>query len=223
MIIHFTSSYEYLENILSSNSLKLFYSKEDFVVGKMKVSQAAHPMVCFSEYDKKELENKVITYGKYAIAFSVDWARNKKISPVIYVNKYSMAAKGIGTLLRARQNQKASGLSDKFRLPIMQLKSYLKNEQGYNSYFKTENFNFKTENEWRFVPEKNEIGNGLISQHKSRYLKNPDYYNNKLEKYPLKFRKTNIINIFVANEKELESIKVKYPELVEKVEISKWK
>lgn len=104
----------------------------------------------------------------------------------------------------------------------MQLKCYLKNEQGYNSYFKINGFVFKNENEWRFVPNKSEIGNGLISQHKSRYLKNPDYYNKKLNPYPLRFKRTSILKVYVENLTDKNSMISEYPELTNKVEISNW-
>lgn len=45
----------------------------------------------------------------------------------------------------------------------MELKCFIKNEQGYNSHFDVDDFDFKSENEWRFVPEKWEIGNNRCS------------------------------------------------------------
>lgn len=201
-IIHFTSSFANLKSILKSYSLRLFYSKEDFFLGNKKISSAAHPMVCFSEYKLANLSSKKISYGKYAICFSKEWARKNNISPVMYINKKSPAAKGLGRLLQARQNKLENSLPKELRLPIIQLKCFTKNEIGYNSYFGVSDFNFKAENEWRYVPDKKDIDNQLISQNKNKYLKNQKYYDDKLIPYPLKFLKDDIEVIYVSNKNE---------------------
>ena len=223
LIIHFTSSFENLTSIIKTASFRITYSKEDFKIGKLRISSAAHPMVCFSEQKIIELSNRVITYGKYGIGFTKEWARKKKLSPVIYISEYSMAAKGLAKLLRARQNQEKSNLPDSLRLPIMQLKCFTKNEKGYNSHLKINSFDFKQENEWRYIPEKKDIGNGLISQNKSRFLKNPDYYNNKLLKYPFRFNIKDIKVIFVENSNEIDKLVNRYKIERNKIRIFNWK
>ena len=208
LIVHFTSEFDALKSIIESSTLKICYSKEIFYVGESRVSSSAHPMVCFSEYSLNDLGNRTITYGKYGVAFTKKWAESKKMSPVIYIESSSQAAKGLGELLRARQNKLSSKLPDHLRLPIMQLKCFTKNAKGYNSGLDKSNFDFKTENEWRFVPTKKQIGGKLISQNLSKYLDNPQFYNKKLEYYPLKFNFTDIVTVFVENHSEkLELIK----------------
>jgi len=96
IIIHVTGSLEALKSILKSSSLRLSYSKENFCIGTQKISSAAHPMVCFCEYHIKELNSKTITYGKYGIAFSKAWALKKRISPVLYIDGKSLAARKNG-------------------------------------------------------------------------------------------------------------------------------
>lgn len=158
LIIHVTRKLETLKSILRSSSLRLSYSKEDFCIGTQKISSAAHPMVCFCAYNLEELQSKIITYGKYGIAFSTDWALQKRISPVLYIDGNSLAAKGLATLLKARQNKMDKNLPKHLRMPIMEIKSFTKNVRGYNSYLKEDNFNFQYENEWRYVPRKSDIG-----------------------------------------------------------------
>ena len=105
IIVHTTGSIENLKSILMSKSLKLSFSSEDFSFKKKVVSKAAHPMVCFSEYNPETINNQVITYGKYAIGFSKKWAREKNIGPVLYVSETSIAAKGMNELLKARRKK----------------------------------------------------------------------------------------------------------------------
>jgi hypothetical protein len=142
----------------------------------------------------------------------------------MYINDKSPAANGLGRLLQARRNKLQSDLPHYLRLPIIQLKCFTKNERGYNSHLNIKDFNFKEENEWRYVPEKKDIGNGLISQNKNKYLKNPKYYNNKLLPYPLRFKENDIEIIFVSNEAEkCKIIEILDEALHDRVNIYKWK
>ncbi len=223
LIIHATSTLEALKSILSSSSLRLSYSKEDFCIGTQKVSSAAHPMVCFCQHNLGELNTKTITYGRYGIAFSTDWALKKRISPVLYIDGNSLAAKGLATLLKARQNKMNSELPKNLRLPIMEIKCFTKNVRGYNSYLNKKNFDFKNENEWRYVPRRSDIGGNLISQNKSTYLKNPDRHNKKLLPYPLKFNAQDIEVVFVATKAEASQISSEFSIDSSKIKVSNWK
>ncbi len=222
LIIHATRKYETLKSILQTLSLRLSYSKEDFCIGAKKVSSAVHPMVCFCQHQLDELNNKKITYGKYGIAFSTDWALQNRISPVLYIDGKSLAAKGLATLLRARRN-KEKVIPKRLRLPIMEIKCFTKNVRGYNSYLKKDNFDFKNENEWRYVPRKSDIGGNLISQKQTTYLKNPDRYNKKLLSYPLKFKISDIKMIFVAKDSQIKKLSNDFSIDSDKIIVSTWK
>lgn len=223
LIIHVTKTIESLQSILRSSSLKLSYSSEDFCVGQKKISSAAHPMVCFCEYSIAEIDSKIITYGKYGISFSTSWALRKRISPVLYIDDNSLAAKGLGNLLRARQNNKKGVLPKHLRLPIMEIKCFTKNVRGLNSHLNEKNFNFKDENEWRYVPDKQSIGNNLISQNKTTYKKNKAKYNNKLLPYPFKFKLSDVEVFFVSNKNEIPIISKEFAIDIKKIRVSKWK
>jgi len=207
LIIHVTNNFGALKNILKTSSLKLSYCGEIFNMGNEKISSAAHPMVCFSEYGLNELKEQNITYGKYGLALTKEWARKNKLNPVLYVESTSQAAKGLSTLLRARQGKLPSvELPDALRLPIMQLKCFTKNVRGYNSFFEEENYDFSRENEWRYVPYPKEIEGNFISQHLSKYKKAPEKYNKRIEKYSLGFSAKDIKAIFVSSKVEIENI-----------------
>ena len=222
LIIHFTSTFKNLKNILSTSSLRLSYCKEDFLVGKRRVSSAAHPMVCFSEQNIIDLQKKRFTYGCYGLGFSKSWARKRKVSPVMYIPDNSQAAKGLGTLLVARRNNENNRLPKELKLAIMQLKCFTKNETGNNRHLKINNFDFKNENEWRFVPEKKDIGGGLISQKKSVFRRRPDYYNAKLLDFPFNFKHSDLEAIFVKSKKEIISIVDQFELDSEIIFISNW-
>lgn len=221
MIIHFTNKLENLISIISTKSFLLHYCGE--YIGDKKgrvVSQAAHPMVSFSEYKHNKLQYEIITYGNYGIAISKDWARKNGISPVSYVEKGSPAAKGLITLLKARQTDQ---LPKELRLPIIQLKCFTKHVIGYNSYVNDENFNFKSENEWRFVPTKKQINGNLISINLTAYNKKKDTYNEKIKSYSLRFSLRDIKYIYVENETEREKIVSLFGFSKSKVVLSTWK
>lgn len=223
LIIHATGTLAALKSILKANSFRLSYSKEDFCIGNKKISSAAHPMICFCEYSSKDIKNRIITYGRYGVAFSTKWALKKRISPVLYIDGNSLAAKGLGKLLRARQNHESTNLPNNLRLPIMEIKCFTKNVCGYNSYLNKPDFDFKSENEWRYVPRKSDIGGNLISLNKSSYLKRPDYHNRKIEPFPLKFKESDIETIFVSNSSEIYEIMSLLSIDEHKVQISEWK
>ena len=204
MLIHFTRQFESLVSILESNSFLVRYCGEYFGdhTGKV-ISKAAHPMVSFSEYSHEELSSKKVTYGGYGVALHKTWALKNQLSPVNYVEKNSPVAQGLISLLRARQRGK---LPSYLRLSVIQLKCFTKHVYGYNSHFGTDNFYFKAENEWRFVPSKKQIGGNRISENFSTYKKSEDKYNHRLEPYALKFCNKDIEYVYVQNEAEKEHL-----------------
>jgi len=220
-IIHITRDFNSLKNIIATRSLRLSYCKENFYANNRNISLAVHPMVCFSEYNIDEINSKKITYGRHAVGFSKKWARKNKIGPVLYVSQSSLAAKGMKTLLEARQGKCSSKLPSNLRLPIMELKCFIKNEQGHNRHYKKDNYDFKSENEWRYVPEKSKINGNLISQNQSVYMKDINGYNEKLLEFPLRFEIRDIEVLFVLNESEAE-LCLEYGVPRSTIRISKW-
>ena len=223
LIIHITKNFEFLKSILSSNSLKLFFSSEDFAfIGKV-ISKAAHPMISFSEYNLEDINSKIITYGNYGVGFTKEWAYRNNIGPVLYVGQSSVAAKGMKDLLIARRKTKNDKLPGRVRLAIMEVKTFIKNEKGLNSNLNQKDFDFKAENEWRYVPKKVEINNYLISQNQRTYIRNKDKHNKMLEKFPLKFKRDDLKVVFVSNQTEKDELIKKFDIKVDIIQIANWK
>ncbi|MBD2801632.1 hypothetical protein ID854_14550 [Xenorhabdus sp. M] len=221
MIIHFTDKFNNLKSIISSKSFLLNYCGEYFGDKKGNVvSRAAHPMVSFSDYSDNDLPSKTITYGSYGIALHKDWAKFNGLSPVNYIEKNSPAALGLIALLRSRQ---VGTLPKHLRLPVIQLKCFTKHVYGYNSYFNDKDFDFKSENEWRFVPTKKQIGGNRISVNLSIYSKKKTKYNEKIKLYSLKFSLGDIKYIYVKNELERQQLISDFSLSQRQVKIATWK
>lgn len=223
-IIHFTSSFKKLSNIILSNSLILSYCKEEFTIeNDLTVSKAVHPMVSFSEQNINNLKEKTITYGKYGLSFNNNWIVKNKIQPVIYIDKNSSVAKSLGTLLSYRRRKTKKNNHSLLRLPIITIKCFTKNAVGFNSHFEIPNFDFKSENEWRYVPTKPQIGGGYISETISTYESKKHIYNSKIEKHPLYFNPDDIKLIFVNSEEDKKNLIEQFKIETEKIKISEWK
>jgi hypothetical protein len=222
MLIHFTPKVENLLSILNKKSLILRYCGEEFSNKRGSISSnAAHPMVSFSEYEEDTLQNANVTYGNFGIAFNKQWAKDNNINPVIYIDNLSFAASGLESLLKARRNANIK-LPMAVRLAIIKIKCFTKNKIGYNSWNNDKEFEFYKENEWRFVPTKKQIGGNLISINYSAYNKNKEKYNNKIKSYPLTFDYKDIEFIYVDN-KNMDLVRQKFPLLVSKIKLKEWK
>ncbi len=183
------------------------------------ISRAAHPMVSFSDYSHEELSSKRITYGGYGVALHKAWAVENKLSPVNYVERNSPAAQGLISLLRARQRGR---LPSNLRLSVIQLKCFTKHVYGRNSHFCVDNFDFKAENEWRYVPSKSQIGGNKISENFSTYSKFRDKYNSRLKPYALKFTNPDIKYVYVQSEDEKEYLVQRLGIPSGKVKLATW-
>ena len=126
-------------------------------------------------------------------------------------------------MLKARQKHGKDAIPKKLRLPIMQVKCFTKHETGYNSYFDRNVFCFKSENEWRYVPTKKQIGGGYISLNHSTFLKNKEKYNSRLSSFPLRFTLSDIKAVYVQTNEQAMEIKRQFVPLVSKIELSNWK
>lgn len=220
-LIHITNSFSNINSILESKGLRLKYCKEEFCINYGKeISKSVHPMVCFSELNSSLLPNMQLTYGKYGIAFSENWVIKNNIQPVMYIEQNSPVAESIATLLKFRRKLPKG---HELRLPIITIKCFIKNTIGYNSYLDKNNFVFKQENEWRFVPQRSTIKT-FISESRSTYLRNEEKYNSRLLRFPLIFDLESDINcIYCETKAEVNTIKQKYQLSDDKVKLTPWK
>lgn len=222
-IIHFTKKYKTLKSILDESSFRLKYCRELFYLGENIASSAVHPMVSFSEQIIQTIDKKNITYGKFGIGLKKDWVKKSRLHRVLYIDNNSHVASALSALLKARRKGAKTELAPHVKLSIMIIKCFSKNTRGYNSYFNMNDFNFKSEKEWRFVPTKSEIGGNLISMTKRLYDKNTKEYNIKLKDFPLRFNISDIEYIFVETEKQRVEISDTFGIKNELIKISKWK
>jgi len=221
VLIHFTDTFEKLASIIQESHFRLKYCKEEFVITNDEtVSKNVHPMVSFSEQNLKELHTKEITYGKYGIALHSSWVVKNNIQPVMYIEKNSEVAKSLALLLKHRRSLPKG---NKLRTPIMTIRGFVKNTIGYNSYLDRQDFVFKTENEWRYFPTKNQIGNGFISESRNTFNRSQEQYNNRLLAYPLRFKHNEILKIFCDSENNLHELESKFPHLKNLFERAAWK
>jgi hypothetical protein len=221
--IHITSRFKDLVSILEEKALRLHYCKETFNLGSNPVSSAVHPMVSFSAYLFKNLKYKMITYGKYGIAFKDAWIKKHRIHQVIYLDRDGMLADSLATLLKFRRIRDESKLPDEVRSAVMLMKCFTKNSTGYNPALNIEDFAFHKENEWRYIPRKQDIGNGLLSQSKSVYKKKHKEYDQKLLKYPLRFNANDVSRVFVSNDREKQELSTRSLVDTKKIFIRPWK
>jgi Putative abortive phage resistance protein AbiGi, antitoxin len=221
-IIHFTRTFDTLKSILTDSSFRLFYCRKVLYLGDNIASSAVHPMVSFSEQIIKTINKKNITYGKFGIGLKQIWVIKNRLHPVLYFDKNSLVAKALTDLLKARRKNGKLELAPNVKLSIMTIKCFTKNAVGYNSFFDMTDFNFRAEKEWRYVPTKAQINNGLISQTKKIYDKKPDYYNDKLRNFPLKFQITDIEHIFVETEKQKNELITSFGIDTNLIKLSKW-
>ncbi|VEB04813.1 Protein of uncharacterised function (DUF2743) [Klebsiella pneumoniae] len=178
-------------------------------------------MVSFSEYEHNELHNKTVTYGGYGIALKKSWAVRNGLTPVNYIEKNSASCirsycfcYDPASLVRCRKA---------YAYLFIQLKCFTKHVYGYNSHFKEDDFFFKYENEWRFVPTIQQIGGGRISVDYSKYKKRESLYNNRVASYPLKFLRENVKYIYVQSAFERQEIIDRFGFSERQVVISTWK
>lgn len=221
-VIHFTKEFDTLKSILSESSFRLKYCREVFYLGENIASSAVHPMVSFSECLVKTIDKKNITYGKFGIGLKREWVTRKRLHPVLYMDNNSHIAEALANLLNARRKRAKIELAPRVRHSIMVIKCFTKNAHGYNSNSKINDFNFKAEKEWRYVPTKSQINDNLISQNKRLYDNRPSFYNNKLKDFPLKFKMTDIEYIFVETNRQRDEIWETFGIEKTAIKISKW-
>ncbi len=222
-LIHVTQPLCTIISILREQNLRLGYCKEEFCITNDKpISKSVHPMVSFTEQDITQLETAEITYGKYGIAFHPNWIIKKNIQPVMYVEQHSPVAHSLAKLLIYRRKLRKGNL---IKLPIMTTKCFVKNTIGYNRHGKgIHNFLFKQENEWRYVPRKEDIGNGYISETIKTYENNKKKYDDKILKHPLRFNlDEDVIYVYHEFETDKKEILDKFPQLENRLKITPWK
>lgn len=204
-IIHYTGSYKALAGILKEG-FRIKYCLENLKLYNEN-SNAAHPMISFCDIPLSDSRQHFSAYGKYGIGLSKNWAIEKGVNPVIYIDHNSLFAKSIEELILERR-KKDTNLTQKQSREILRIKSYAKNYCGPLKRKTVNNpiYRFYDEREWRLVPDTDVIGDSLFSVNSSAYKKNKNKYNNRISDYRVAFLPSDISYIIVKRTSDIPKI-----------------
>lgn len=205
-IIHYTDSLDIIKSILIEG-FRIKYCAEVLKLGENGSSQAAHPMVSFCDIPLSDSKQHFDTYGKYGIGLSKQWAVEKGINPVLYIDRNSLIADSIYELIKERRNDN-SNLTKKQKREILQIKSYAKNYSGplKRKNVNAKNYKFYDEREWRLIPDSNTINNEKFSVSLKYYKKNKSKYNDRIADCRLTFESADISYIIVKETSEIHDM-----------------
>ncbi|MDE5607819.1 MAG: hypothetical protein K2I64_02660 [Muribaculaceae bacterium] len=215
VIFHYTNSLEVLKLILREG-FKLNYCLEKLQLG-VGYTTMAHPIVCFCDIPISQSKKHIAHYGKYGIGLSKEWAFNKRINPIMYVDRRSLIADLLHKLLKLGASSKKTatmgGRKKIQRMPLNSntaiMKCCMKNYSGVSK--EDSDYRFYDEREWRFIPDKEKDldfirCNANISVSLDDYENYKDELNNKISDYRLKFGPDDIKYIIVQTKDELTAI-----------------
>jgi hypothetical protein len=206
-IIHYTKSFEILSLILREG-FRIKYCAEVLKFGKTKNSRAAHPMISFCDIPLSDSSQHFDAYGKYGLGLTKEWAVRNGVNPVLYIDKDSLIAESIYSLINERRRSDTN-LTAEQRREILQIKSYAKNYKGTlirNGKPDIMNYVFYNEREWRLIPPKDKINNSLFSINLKNYDKDKEKYNNKLDNCRYTFDIQDISYIIVEKTDEIPAM-----------------
>lgn len=205
-LFHFTSK-QGLKGILKDN-FKVKYCLEE-IDNEEKPVEVAIPMVSFCDIKISEITDHIEKYGSYGIGLSKEWAFEKNLNPVIYMNSKSSLCSNLLSSIRRIRTVDEVDLSD--YLNLSNLIRYTKIYEGeLNRKGETiENYRFADEREWRFVPEIDTVESKF-----SAWLVKDQYNtenkkriaNSKLKDERLSFNANQILYIIVKKESEINDI-----------------
>ena len=162
-LFHFTNSKEILINIIK-NGFYPRYSIENYSFSDYNLSFAI-PMVCFCDIPLSKTIEHSMEYGQFAIGMSKEWAMQKGVTPVFYIQQDSLILNKL---------QKAFDLSYTSFLEKFQKRLFLSKEEQVNLTEIVKDLNcvfhntkpiigistkngkekkFYDEKEWRFYPD----------------------------------------------------------------------
>lgn len=202
-LFHLTSK-NGLKGILKDN-FKIKYCLEK-LNHKTKPVEIAIPMVSFCDIKISEIIEHIEKYGYYGIGLSKEWAVDKGLNPVIYLNSSSEFSNNLISNMRELFEDTTSPL--KKRISNADVLRYSKVYEGpLTRKGKTiDKYRFADEREWRYVPP--------ITPNHLAWLTLPQYdtpakkrlANDSLNEERLYFNANQILYIIVKEEKEIDEI-----------------
>lgn len=202
-LFHLTSK-QGLKGILADN-FKIKYCLEK-LNHKTKPVEIAIPMVSFCDIKISEIVEHIEKYGHYGIGLSKEWAVEKGLNPVIYLNSSSDFASKLIDNLRETSND--LNLTRDKRVNNADIIRYSKVYEGplMRKGKTIEKYRFADEREWRYVPPFNEnflawVGNNQYDTNAKKRTAN-----SKLNAERLYFNANQILYVIVKDESEIEEI-----------------
>lgn len=202
-LFHFTSK-NGLKGILKDN-FKLKYCFET-ISHVDKPIEIAIPMVSFCDIKISQIKEHIEKYGYYGIGLSKDWAMEKGLNPVIYLNSSSDFSVGIiGVIKDIVKNKK---LTIEERMNLVNFLRYSKIYEGdlVRKGKVINKYRFADEREWRYVPQKKTNHLAWLAKNQYDTQEKKDTQNRTLLNEKLYFNANQILYLVVKKEKEIAEI-----------------
>lgn len=200
-LIHFTNDKEALIGILHEE-FKVRYCMENIETTAGPFNFAI-PMVSFCDIPMSAMKDHIKKYGSYGIGLTLTWGQERKLNPVLYVDKNS----AIG----ADYRQAFSAIVKSKRIPdlsetesqLVNLVRYMKNYEAdlTRAGITIANYRFADEKEWRYVPRKDEAHMVIMGSLVTHDVKKQ--FNKKIENLRLGFEPKDIKYIIVKEEADI--------------------
>jgi len=212
-LFHFTDK-ESLYDILNHN-FKVSYAREK-IIGPNNYREFAVPMVSFCDLKLSELKH-FMSYGKFGIGLTKDWANRNGLSPVMYINRHCQlmdnlisGISGVYMHLGLVDNSTQFNSLNKSYLNIMNTYRYIKNYDGElwrHGKLENDNYRFADEREWRFVPDLNTVGIApFVGISNIKTKKQKEEYNAKVSHIRLTFSPDDIKYLVVEKDEDITEL-----------------
>jgi len=209
-LFHFTNK-KYLYGLLNDN-FKVSYAREK-IIGPSNSREFAVPMVSFCDLKLSELKY-FLSYGKFGLGLSKEWANRNGLTPVLYINRHSglmdnliSGINGVYSHLNSINNSSRFDKLNMSLLNIMNTYRYIKNYEGElwrHEVLENENYRFADEREWRYVPNLDTPGVApFVSITNIKTKKQKEEYNSTLNHIRLEFTPDDIKYLVVESESDI--------------------
>lgn len=212
-LFHFTEK-EWLYEILRT-TFRVSYAREK-IIGPTNSREFAVPMVSFCDLKLSELKS-FLSYGKFGIGLTKDWANRNGLTPVMYVNRHCDlmdrmigGIAGIYSHLGLVDNMAQFTSLNTAYLNVMNTYRYIKNYEGElwrNGKLEADNYRFADEREWRFVPNLDTEGvPPFVGISKIRTKQQKREYNEKVSHIRLRFEPDDIKYLIVESDTDISEL-----------------
>lgn len=159
-LFNFCSKLEYLEQPIKTKMLSARYCEENIEYLNLgEIKRIAFPMKCFCDINMHKLEDHLLWYGYYGLAFKKEWGMKNGIQPVQYVNPDSELIKDFSkSFIKAlkidkiKQTQNEKIMKNYLLHQLLYLKPYSGKIKNRNTQEDDEKC-FTDECEWRYIPD----------------------------------------------------------------------